>query len=100
MDEQKKNLGAAFLKEQFITREQVLSLSRKNKSLRIGIPNESEQIEYRVPLTPQGVEMLVQAGHEILIETHSGEAARYSDLDYADAWTLKQAWQNRRQVVN
>jgi len=23
-----------------------------------------------------------------------------ADLDYADAWTLKQAWQNRRQVVN
>ena len=88
MNEQKKILGASFLKEQYITQEQVLSLSRKNKSLRIGIPNESEQIEYRVPLTPQGVEMLVHDGHEILIESLAGEGARYSDLDYADVGAI------------
>jgi len=48
--------------------EEMLEVRRKSKKIRIGIPSDKEKVEYRVPLTPQAVELLVSYGHEILIE--------------------------------
>ena len=51
----------------------------------IGVPREWKDDEYRVALLPVGVEMLVQAGHEVLVERAAGEGSGFEDTDYEAA---------------
>jgi len=48
----------------------------------IGVPKEIKADEYRVALTPAGTEMLVAAGHSVLIETDAGFGSGFSDESY------------------
>ena len=48
----------------------------------IGIPKEVKDNEYRVALTPGGVESLVQAGHRVLVEQGAGVGSGFSDEEY------------------
>ena len=73
-------------------------MGRKFKKLTIGIPREKQQIEQRVALTPEAVEVLVNNGHEVLIETKTGEAARYTDNDYSECGAF--IIDTRKQVLN
>lgn len=50
--------------------------------MRIGVPKEIKQSEYRVALTPAGVTMLIAGGHEVLVETGAGDGSGFSDGDY------------------
>ncbi len=59
-------------------------MSRQNKKLVIGIPKESDETESRIPLTPEAVELLVNWGHEIIIEAEAGKLANYTDHDYSE----------------
>ena len=47
--------------------------------MRIGVPKEIKNHEYRVGLPPAGVVELVNHGHEVMIETHAGEGAGFSN---------------------
>jgi len=71
-----------------LPKEEMLEIRRKGKKIRIGIPSDSEKVEYRVPLTPQAVELLVSYGHEILVEKDAGKAASYTDEEYREAGAL------------
>ncbi|MCB1112026.1 MAG: alanine dehydrogenase [Chlamydiales bacterium] len=51
----------------------------------IGVPKEIKRHEYRVGATPAMVHALVDAGHQVLIETHSGTKIGYSDEIFAAA---------------
>lgn len=51
----------------------------------IGIPLERNAYEYRVGMTPQGVKLLVQAGHHCYVERGAGEGAGFRDEDYERA---------------
>lgn len=51
--------------------------------MRIGVPKEIKQSEYRVALTPAGVTMLSAAGHEVIVETGAGDGSGFLDEDYA-----------------
>jgi alanine dehydrogenase len=53
--------------------------------MRIGVPKEIKNREYRVGLTPPSVTELVAAGHEVIIETQAGCGIDFSDDDYRDA---------------
>jgi alanine dehydrogenase len=53
--------------------------------VKIGIPKEIKNNEYRVGMTPAGVEMLVQAGHELFVEKSAGEGTGLPDSDYVSA---------------
>ena len=53
--------------------------------MRIGVPKEIKNHEYRVGLTPQSVAELTALGHEVWIETHAGEAIGFADEDYLEA---------------
>lgn len=66
-------------------KEELMEVGRKQKSLSFGIPFEREKSENRIPLTPQGVELLVANGHEIVIESGAGNAANYYDHDFSEA---------------
>jgi alanine dehydrogenase len=69
----------------FQTQEERLMVDAKSQRLRIGIPLESTWAENRVALTPEGVHLLVAQGHEVVLESNAGSAARYSDREYAEA---------------
>ncbi len=67
-----------------LPQEEMLSVGKKHKKLVIGIPRENQQVEQRIPLTPEAVEVLVNDGHEVFLETKAGEGARYTDTDYSE----------------
>lgn len=48
----------------------------------IGVPKEIKDHEYRVSVTPDGVQALRQAGHEVLVEPTAGVGSGYSDDHY------------------
>ncbi len=50
--------------------------------MRIAVPAEIKNNEYRVAITPAGVHDLVANGHEVLIETGAGLGSSISDADY------------------
>ncbi len=77
-------------------KEEMLEVRRKGRRIKIGIPSDKSKVEYRVPLTPQAVELLVSYGHEILVEKEAGKAASYSDEDYQMAGAL--VVENRQEI--
>ncbi len=50
--------------------------------MRIGVPKEIKNHEYRVGLTPASVAELVHAGHEVLVETKAGMGIDFGDDAY------------------
>ena len=50
--------------------------------MRIGVPKEIKNHEYRVGLTPSSVAELVTAGHEVVVETKAGTGIDFADKDY------------------
>jgi alanine dehydrogenase len=50
--------------------------------VRVGIPRELKESEYRVAMTPAGVRELVAAGHSVLVEHAAGEGSSLPDADY------------------
>lgn len=50
--------------------------------MNIGIPKETRPFEYRVGLSPAGVEILTQHGHQVYVEHDAGVGAGFRDLDY------------------
>ena len=66
--------------------------------MRIGVPSEVKNHEYRVALTPGGAHQLVEHGHQVVVETGAGTGSRIADEEYlaagaqvvptaADAWS-------------
>jgi alanine dehydrogenase len=53
--------------------------------MRIGVPKEIKDHEFRVGITPEGVHALRDAGHQVLVETRAGAAIGFSDAMYAQA---------------
>ncbi|HUI88945.1 MAG TPA: alanine dehydrogenase [Anaerolineales bacterium] len=50
--------------------------------MNIGIPKERRPFEFRVGLSPAGVEMLAQNGHKVFVEHEAGLGAGFSDAEY------------------
>ena len=48
----------------------------------VGVPKEIKNNEFRVSLLPVGVESLVRAGHQVLIERGAGLGSGIADHDY------------------
>ncbi|MFW5755368.1 MAG: alanine dehydrogenase [Tangfeifania sp.] len=65
--------------------EEMLEIKSKSEKIKIGIPSDYSKVEYRVPLTPQAVDLLTSYGHEIYIEKDAGKHASYTDDQYRQA---------------
>ena len=65
--------------------EKLLALGKNKKALSIGVPKETIFQEHRVPLSPLAVQLLVSQGHEVKIESNSGDKANFKDLDYSNS---------------
>ncbi len=50
--------------------------------MRVGVPTEIKDDEYRVALTPAGAREMAERGHEVLIQAGAGEGSSISDEDY------------------
>jgi alanine dehydrogenase len=50
--------------------------------MKVGVPTEVKQDEYRVAITPAGVREMVEHGHEVLIEAGAGEGSAIADSAY------------------
>ena len=64
--------------------ESMLEVRNKKNQLYIGIPKEVSFQENRIPLTPLSVALLVNNGHEVILESNAGQAANFLDKDYSD----------------
>src|SRR3954451_22115860 len=51
--------------------------------MRIGVAKEIKPDEYRVALTPAGALELINAGHEVVVETVAGAGSAFPDDTYA-----------------
>jgi alanine dehydrogenase len=65
--------------------------------MRVGIPTEIKNNEYRVAITPAGVAELTRRGHEVLIQAGAGEGSAITDNDFKAAGaqiaaTADQVW--------
>ena len=75
-------------KTMLMPQEEMLEIKTRGQKIKIGVPSDFSKVEYRVPLTPQAVELLTSYGHEILIEKDAGKMARYSDKEYLAAGAM------------
>ncbi len=50
--------------------------------MKIGVPTEIKAQENRVALTPAGAQTLVQAGHEVLVQSGAGTGSGFDDESY------------------
>ena len=53
--------------------------------MRIGIPKEVKNKEFRVGATPESIKVLVQAKHEVWVEKKAGDAIGFTDALYQHA---------------
>jgi len=54
-------------------------------SVKVGIPREVKNNEYRVAITPAGVNELVRHGHDVYVEKEAGVGSSINDDDYSAA---------------
>lgn len=72
--------------------------------MKIGVPKEIKNQEYRVGLTPSSVRELVGFGHSVIVETHAGAGIDIFDSDYQAAGavivdTAKEVFQQADMIV-
>jgi alanine dehydrogenase len=53
--------------------------------MKVGIPKELKNHEYRVAITPAGVHELARSGHEVLVQKGAGAGSRIPDEDFVSA---------------
>jgi len=53
--------------------------------MRVGVPRETKDQEFRVGMTPDGVRVLSAAGHSVLVESGAGEGSGFPDEEYRRA---------------
>jgi alanine dehydrogenase len=50
--------------------------------MKVGVPTETKDDEYRVALTPAGARELAEHGHEVLLQAGAGEGSALADSSY------------------
>jgi alanine dehydrogenase len=65
--------------------EALLSVKKPRQTLYIGVPKETTLQEHRIALTPSSVNLLINNGNEVWIETNAGKDAKFSDKDFSEA---------------
>lgn len=66
-------------------KEEMVEIPRKKSDLYIGIPRETAFQEHRVALVPEAVQLLVNNGSRVVVETNAGKDSRIDDNAYSEA---------------
>ncbi len=82
MSQQKPKISTSFSYE---TLEETLDIKPRAEGMSIGIPREIAFQENRVALTPDAVSVLINNGHQVVVEHNAGEASHFRDRDYSEA---------------
>ncbi|MBV9026096.1 MAG: alanine dehydrogenase, partial [Streptomycetaceae bacterium] len=53
--------------------------------MKVGIPREVKNNEFRVAITPAGVHELVHTGHQVYVEQGAGSGSSLTDDEYVAA---------------
>ena len=85
MDIRKSTVSALAKEAALSPKEEMLEVAKKKFHLTIGIPKETSFQERRVALVPESVGLLVNNGHEVIVETNAGREAKFSDHDSSEA---------------
>ena len=86
MKNQKKPMSQFSLnKGSFLPQEEKLEVEEKRKKLIIGVPKDRMLYENRVALAPHAVELLVNNGNKVIIESKAGKGAHFDDVTYSEA---------------
>ncbi|SEM82406.1 alanine dehydrogenase [bacterium A37T11] len=64
--------------------EALQEIQNKKNSLYIGIPKEVSFQENRIPLTPLSVALLIENGHQVMLESNAGAGANFLDHHYSE----------------
>ncbi|HEX7717733.1 MAG TPA: alanine dehydrogenase [Marmoricola sp.] len=72
--------------------------------MRVGVPKEVKNHEYRVAITPVGVHELVAHGHEVFVERGAGVGSSIDDAEYSGAGakildSADEVWGNAEMVL-
>jgi alanine dehydrogenase len=72
--------------------------------MRIGVPKEVKDHESRVGIVPAGVKALVEAGHQVIVQTGAGNLSSMPDSEYKQAGaeivgSAAEAWGRAEMVV-
>jgi alanine dehydrogenase len=72
--------------------------------VKIAIPKEIKDQEYRVGMTPGGCRSLIAAGHQVFVEQSAGEGSGFSDDEYRKAGvkvldTADEAWATGDMII-
>jgi alanine dehydrogenase len=71
--------------------------------LTVGVPREIKAQEFRVGLTPAGVDALVKCGHKVTIENNAGVGSGFSNSDYqaagAEIASVAEVWAGADMIV-
>ena len=70
----------------------------------IGVPKETKECEYRVALTPGGVQVLTGRGHKVIIESGAGIGSGISDAEFGAAGadlvaSAKEVWHTAAMIM-
>lgn len=79
------NIFTPFTEEQLMPKEEKLEVLKRGKKFSIGIPKETCLNEKRLCITPDAVQVLVEHGHDIIIEAGAGIPSYFSDLQFSEA---------------
>lgn len=74
-----------FSEQELMPKEEKLEVVKKGKQFSIGIPKETCLNERRTCMTPDAVQVLVDHGHEIILESGAGEGSFFTDLQYSES---------------
>ena len=53
--------------------------------MKIGVPREIKEQEYRIGMVPQGVAVLTKLGHEVFVEKDGGLGSGITNAEYENA---------------
>lgn len=74
-----------FMQRRLYPEESLLREIQRQVHLTIGLPCENPVAETRLALTPEGVSIVVEEGHTVVVERGAGLPMSYTDLQYSEA---------------
>jgi alanine dehydrogenase len=74
-----------FMQRSLYPEESLLREIQRQSRLTIGLPCENPAAETRLALTPEGVSLVAEEGHSVLVERGAGLPMSYTDLQYSEA---------------